>query len=360
MVMNASFWKKKKVFVTGHTGFKGSWFSLWLQRLGAEVVGFSLDPPTKPSLFQAARVERGMRSLLGDVKDLELLRSAVKKHKPDIVFHLAAQSLVRRSYEQPVETYASNVMGTVNVLEAIRAVGSVRVFVNVTSDKCYENREWMWGYRENEPLGGRDPYSSSKACSELVTSAYRASFFKSRGSKHSNTAIATARAGNVIGGGDWAPDRLISDMVSAAAEKKVVKIRNPHAIRPWQHVLEPLRGYLTLGEHLWERGDEFAEAWNFGPLESDAKPVSWIVERLAELWKNGVRWQVDSTPQPHEAHYLRLDCSKAHARLKFSSKLCLDTALQWTVQWYQDYYRKQDAREITEEQIQRYQDLSPK
>jgi CDP-glucose 4,6-dehydratase len=360
MGMKAAFWKKKTVLLTGHTGFKGSWLSLWLQVMGAQVVGYSLEPPTNPSLFEAARVREGMTSVIGDVRDLEALRSAIKRCKPEIVFHLAAQSLVRRSYAEPAETYATNVMGTVNVLQAIRSVGGVRVFVNVTSDKCYENREWMWGYRENEPLGGHDPYSSSKACSELVTSAFRDSFFRSRGSKNRNTAIATARAGNVIGGGDWAPDRLVSDIVRAAAQKKVARIRNPHAVRPWQHVLEPLRGYLALAERLWDSGEEFAEAWNFGPMEAEAKPVSWIVARLAELWGGRLKWQVDSSPQPHEAHYLRLDCSKSRERLDFSPKLSLDSALQWTVQWYQDYYRKQDARRITEEQIERYRDLSSK
>ena len=298
--MIPAFWQNKTVFITGHTGFKGSWLSLWLQKLGAQVIGYALLPPTQPSLFELASVATGMVSIEGDIRDLETLKSAIKQHTPDIVIHLAAQSLVRYSYQHPVETYATNVMGTVNLLEAIRETAGVKVLLNITSDKCYENQEWVWGYRENEPMGGSDPYSNSKGCAELITAAYRQSFFKPANYAEHGVAIATARAGNVIGGGDWANDRLIPDILKAWLANEKVLIRHPHAIRPWQHVLEPLNGYLTLAEHLYQQGIRFNGGWNFGPFDSEAKPVSWIVEQLMLLWGDNVNWQLDKSPHPQK------------------------------------------------------------
>ncbi len=280
--VSPAFWKGKRVLVTGHTGFKGSWLSLWLQSMDAQVVGYALAPPTNPSLFEVAEVAKGMTSIIGDIRDLEHLRRVFAEHKPEIVIHMAAQPLVRYSYIEPVETYSTNVMGTVNLLEAVRSTGSVKAVVNVTSDKCYENREWVWGYRENEAMGGYDPYSNSKGCAELVTSAYRNSYFHPEKYGTHGVAIASGRAGNVIGGGDWAGDRLIPDIVRAIMQGKPVNIRSPHAIRPWQHVLEPLSGYLVLAQKLYEEGAAYAEGWNFGPNDEDAKPVQWIVEKLTQ------------------------------------------------------------------------------
>lgn len=307
--MNPAFWPGRRVLVTGHTGFKGGWLSLWLQQLGAAVTGYALAPPSRPSLFETARVGESMDSTVGDVRDFDTLQATVAKYRPEIVFHLAAQPLVVPSYQQPVETYATNIMGTVHLLEAVRQVGGVRVVVNVTSDKCYANREWLWGYRENEPMGGEDPYSSSKGCAELVTAAYRASFFPPADYARHGLALASARAGNVIGGGDWAAHRLIPDMIRAFQASRPTSIRCPEAVRPWQHVLEPLSGYLTLAEHLWIEGPALAEGWNFGPREHDARPVRWLVDRLAELWSDDASWEPDGEPHPHEAHYLKLDCA---------------------------------------------------
>lgn len=352
--MNASFWQNKKVFVTGHTGFKGSWLSLWLQKMGAIAVGYALEPPSDPSLFEVARVADGMTSIIGDLRDFEHLQAAIQEHQPDIVFHMAAQPLVRYSYQHPIETYATNVMGTVHLLEAVRHTPSVKVVVNITSDKCYENREWVWGYRENEAMGGHDPYSSSKGCAELVASAYRRSFFSTETYDQHGVALASVRAGNVIGGGDWAADRLVPDILRAIANSKPVTIRNPNAIRPWQHVLEPVCGYMTLAEKLWESGPTYAEGWNFGPSDEDAKPVSWIVDRLTERWGDGASWQLDAGENPHEAHYLKLDCSKAKTLLKWSPKLHLGDALDWIVEWYRAYLDQKDMRQMTEAQIERY------
>lgn len=353
-----SFWAGKRVLVTGHTGFKGGWLALWLQALGADVVGLSLAPPTTPSLFRQARVAEGMTSLHGDIRDLDVVRDAMATHEPEIVFHLAAQSLVRASYRAPVETYATNVMGTVHVLEAMRQVGSARVGVVVTSDKCYENRESMlWGYREHDPMGGHDPYSNSKGCAELVAAAYRDSFFG--GPQGLPLALATARAGNVLGGGDWAEDRLVPDIVRAFAVGRPVHIRRPDAVRPWQHVLEPLGGYLRLAERLWAEGDERAGAWNFGPDEEDARPVGHVVEQMIERWGNGATAVLDDGPHPHEATYLRLDCSKARALLDWRPRLSLDQALAWTVEWYREVDRGAEARALTTDQIHRYQALHP-
>ncbi len=349
--MSPQFWRGKRVLVTGHTGFKGSWLSLWLQSAGAKVAGFALPAPTNPSLFELAGVAEGMDSIEGDVRELASLRAAVDRVRPEVVFHLAAQSVVRLSYEEPVETYATNVLGTVHLLEAVRRRGDVRAVVVVTSDKCYENREWEWGYREIEAMGGHDPYSSSKGCAELVTSAYRASFFAASAGQ---TAIASARAGNVIGGGDWTRDRLIPDIMRAIADGRPVVIRNPGAIRPWQHVLEPLGGYLLLAERLFERGHEFADAWNFGPGDEDCRPVSWVVARLAEEWGDDVRWEMDKGPQPHEARYLKLDSSGARARLGWRPRWSLAEALRAIVRWHKAHRAGADMRAMVLEQIGQY------
>ncbi|MBM0740295.1 CDP-glucose 4,6-dehydratase [Phormidium sp. CLA17] len=352
------FWYNKKVLITGHTGFKGSWLSLWLKRLGATVIGYSLPAPTQHSLFEVAKIEPQLTSVIGDIRDLAKLQAVMTEHQPDIVFHMAAQPLVRYSYQNPVETYATNVMGTVNLLEAVRHTESVRVVVVITTDKCYENREWVWGYREDEPMGGHDPYSSSKGCAELVTEAYRSSFFMPHPETLSQpAAIASVRAGNVIGGGDWASDRLIPDIMRAIQAQQPVQIRNPHAIRPWQHVLEPLSGYMLLAERLWQAGATYAEGWNFGPNDEDVKPVSWIVEYLTQRWGEGATWQLDAGDHPHEATYLKLDCSKAKARLGWYPRLSLGTTLEWIVEFYQAYRHQEDMKTIVETQILRYQAL---
>ena len=355
MVMNRTFWQGKKVLVTGHTGFKGSWLSLWLQQLGAEVVGYALAPPTEPSLFEVAHVAEGMHSIIADVRDLEKLKQVMAEMQPEIVFHLAAQPLVRLSYEDPVETYSTNIMGTVNVLEAIRCQGGIKAVVNITSDKCYENKEWLWGYRENEPMGGYDPYSNSKGCAELVTASYRNSFFNPEKYAEHGVALASARAGNVIGGGDWAQDRLITDLMAAFMAGESVQIRNPAAIRPWQHVLEPLSGYLMLAESLYHEGGDNAEGWNFGPNDTDARPVSWLVDELCRLWGLKKSWQQDVGEHPHEATYLKLDCSKARARLGWAPRWDLSATLQHIVDWYQAYLRHDDMRAVTLAQIKNYE-----
>ncbi|MDD5036242.1 MAG: CDP-glucose 4,6-dehydratase [Methylococcaceae bacterium] len=353
--MNAQFWQGKSVFVTGHTGFKGSWLLLWLQHLGAKVTGYALNPPTDPSLFEVANVADGMTSIIGDVRDATALIAAMGEASPEIVIHMAAQPLVRYSYDNPVETYATNVMGCVHLFEAVRQTPGIRAVVNVTSDKCYDNREWVWGYRENEPMGGYDPYSNSKGCAELVTAAYCNSFFNPARYDEHGIAVASARAGNVIGGGDWAPDRLIPDIMRAITQGEPVKIRNPRAIRPWQHVLEPLSGYLILAQKLWEDGPAYGEGWNFGPNDEDAKPVQWIVERLTQQWGEGASWTLDQGEHPHEAHYLKLDCSKAKSRLNWQPRWHLDDTLSAIVDWHLAYQRGVDMRLKTIEQIEAYQ-----
>jgi CDP-glucose 4,6-dehydratase len=355
--MNGAFWKNKKVLITGHTGFKGSWLSLWLQSLGAQIVGYALRPPTEPSLFEIANVADGMTSIIGDVRDLEHLQSTIAEHQPEIVFHLAAQPLVTYSYKNPVETYTTNVIGTVHMLESVRHSESVRVVVSITSDKCYQNQEWFWGYREDDRLGGHDPYSSSKGCAELVISAYRSSYFSPEINAHHRVALASTRAGNVIGGGDWAKNRLIPDIMRAILEGQPVSIRSPKAIRPWQHVLEPLNGYLCLAEQMWTRGPELSQAWNFGPRSEDAKTVSWIVDYLTQLWGENARWELDSAQHPHEDTYLKLDCSKASSLLGWAPKLRLSTALEWIVEWYQGYQQSEDMRALTKDQIARFENI---
>ncbi|MBW8073255.1 MAG: CDP-glucose 4,6-dehydratase [Ferrovum sp.] len=348
--MNSDFWSGKRVFLTGHTGFKGGWLSLWLQSMGAEVHGYSLSPPTETNFFGVAEVGKGMKSsAIADIRDADKLRTAMQAAQPEIVFHLAAQPLVRYSYVQPAETYAVNVMGTVHLLEAVRATPGVKVVVNVTTDKCYENREWIWGYRENEAMGGFDPYSSSKGCAELVTSAYRRSFLESAG-----IALASARAGNVIGGGDWAADRLIPDFLRAMDAGKTLEIRSPQSTRPWQHVLEPLSGYLSLGEKLYVEGASFAEGWNFGPADDDAQSVRWIVEQLTEMRKD-IKWKFNETPQPHEANYLKLDSSKAHVQLDWHPQWRLRTALQKTLDWHEAWRNAENMKVVTMRQIADYQ-----
>jgi CDP-glucose 4,6-dehydratase len=349
MGVNPFFWQGRRVFLTGHTGFKGGWLSLWLQQLGAEVVGYALPPSTEPNLYAIARVEEGLQSVMGDVRDFEAVRAAMAAAQPEIVIHMAAQALVRYSYDHPVETYAVNVLGTVHVLEAARQTDSVRALVNVTSDKCYENREWLWGYRENEAMGGFDPYSSSKGCAELVTSAYRRSFMEASG-----IGLASARAGNVIGGGDWATDRLIPDILRAIGQNEPAHIRAPLAIRPWQHVLEPLSGYLLLAERLHADGLRWADGWNFGPAEEDARPVGWIADELTRLWGGDALWERDAAIQPHEATHLRLDCSKARSQLNWHSRWSLADALSSIVDWHKAYLAGADMRERTLYQIQQY------
>lgn len=348
------FWKSKRVFLTGHTGFKGSWLALWLQHLGADVTGYALDPPTEPSLFHKADVAACMRSAIGDVRDAATLNSIMQSAQPEIVFHLAAQPLVRHSYTDPVGTYEINVLGTIHLLEAVRKAPSVRAVVVITTDKCYENKEWIWPYRETDPLGGYDPYSSSKACAEIVTSSWRNSFFNPEKYAEHKVAVASARAGNVIGGGDWASDRLIADIVRAFSNGKTLEIRNPAATRPWQHVLEPLRGYLTLAEKLYADGPRYASAWNFGPRYTDAQPVEWIVRYLSAKWGSAAQWKIDAHEHVHEAQMLKLDWSKAHAALGWEPVFSLPEALDYTFDWYHRESAGSRARELCLEQIVSY------
>lgn len=355
--MTSEFWKNKKVALTGHTGFKGSWLSLWLKNLEATLSGYSLPPVSYPSLFELANVADGMRSEIGDIRDLGHVKKFLQEHSPEILIHMAAQALVVKSHESPHETYTTNILGTLNMLEAVRQTDSVRVLVIITSDKCYQNKEWVWGYREEDSLGGNDPYSSSKACAELITNAYRQSYFKKPYSPFKNVAVATARAGNVIGGGDWAMNRLIPDVMRSLANNNQVIIRNPKSIRPWQFVLEPLRGYLDLVEQLWNNGIEYAEEWNFGPNEFEGQSVSWIAERLDKLWGTTLGWKELPQIYPHEASYLRLDCSKANQKLNWVPKLNISTTLEWVVDWYKSYGNNANIEELTMNQIKKYQNL---
>ena len=347
--ISSLFWHSKRVLLSGHTGFKGSWLSLWLQSMGADVCGVSLAPPTEPSLFDQAKVSNGMRHEIVDIRNFEKVDCVFQSFRPEIVIHMAAQPLVRLSYQEPIQTYATNIMGTVHILEASRRAKSVRAIVNVTTDKCYENREWVWGYREGDPMGGHDPYSSSKGCSELISSAYRRSFLEAEG-----IGMATARAGNVIGGGDWAQDRLIPDIIRSLEQKDVLKIRNPNAIRPWQYVLEPLSGYLMLAEKLYLKASDVSGAWNFGPYDKDAKTVKWIVEKLSAKWGAITNLKLQSGEQPHEAHFLKLDISKAKQQLGWQPKWSLDTALDKINDWHRAWTDYEDMRAKCISQIHEY------
>ena len=354
-MIEKTFWRGRRVLVTGHTGFKGGWLSLWLESLGAEVTGYALAPTSSPNLYEAANVTRGLKeSVIADIRDLDRLGDVIRRAPPEIVIHMAAQPLVRASYADPIETYSVNVLGTATLLEAIRRAGGVRAVVSVTSDKCYENREWAWGYRESDPMGGFDPYSSSKGCAELVTSAMRNSFFHPESWPEHKVAVASARAGNVIGGGDWAEDRLVPDLVRAFTAGLAAAVRRPDAIRPWQHVLEPLSGYLVLAERLVEDGPDFADAWNFGPEESDAREVGWLADRVSKLWGEGARCDRDRRVHPHEATFLKLDCSKARARLVWRPRWDLERALEETVGWYRAFYAGSDVRALSMGQIAAY------
>jgi CDP-glucose 4,6-dehydratase len=346
--MNTDFWREKRVLLTGHTGFKGGWLALLLARLGATLTGFALPPSTRPSLFALARPDREMRSITADLRDAGAIDRAVRETRPEIVLHLAAQSLVRPSYADPAETYAVNVMGLVNLLEAARRSDSIKAILIITSDKCYENREWPWGYRENDALGGHDPYSSSKACAELVAAAWRASFFNTPESP----LIATARAGNVIGGGDWADERLVPDILRAIDAGEPIRLRYPEAIRPWQHVLDPLHGYLLLAEKLCQEGGVHAGAWNFGPTDEETRPVAWLAKRLAQYWlPREIPLETDARPHPHEAHCLKLDSAKARARLGWRPRWHLETALERTAHWHRAWLEGKDMRDFTLRQI---------
>ena len=349
------FWAGKKVFLTGHTGFKGGWMSAWLSTMGARLTGYSLQPNTNPSFFKAAKIDRLYeKSHIENICNFDQLCSLMKAATPDIVIHMAAQPLVRYSYDNPIETYATNVMGTANLLEAVRSCPSVKAIVIVTTDKCYENKEWVWGYRENEPLGGFDPYSSSKACAELVSAAYRQSFFPEHGYAKHGVAIATARAGNVIGGGDWSKDRLIPDAIASFQKGQALKIRNPNSTRPWQHVLEPLSGYLILAQALHDQGVLFNGSWNFGPLDADARPVKEVIELLIEKWGTNASWIQDGVSTLHEANFLKLDCSKSLISLGWIPRWSLETAIQATVDWQRAFMSDGDVLQYSIKQIENY------
>ena len=362
MPLTPSLWHGKKVFLTGHTGFKGGWLALWLSSLGAEVRGFALDPATEPNLLSEARIPSAIEDLRGDIRDPRALEAAMLPFAPEVVFHLAAQPLVRFSYQDPIGTYETNVIGTARVLDTVRRCPSVRAVVSVTTDKCYENKEWLWGYRETDPLGGYDPYSSSKACAEIVSASFRSSYFHpsrlNQPGGHT-TAIATARAGNVIGGGDWSIDRLLPDLIRGFSSGDPVLIRSPYAIRPWQHVLEPVFGYLLLAEKLLSpEAARFATAFNFGPWDDDARPVQWIVEQMTRFWGGSASWQLDSSPTPHEAGFLKLDASRARAELGWQPRLRLETALEWLVIWYKAALAGDDLHALTLRQIASYTALT--
>jgi len=351
-------WHGKRVFLTGHTGFKGGWLALWLASKGARVRGYALDPCTDPNLFTVARIDRVIDDIRGDIRDPGSLESAMQSFAPEVVFHMAAQPLVRLSYDDPIGTYETNVIGTARVLDSIRRTPSVRAVVSITTDKCYENKEWIWGYRETDPLGGYDPYSSSKACAEIVSAAYRQSYFSTAKLTEHKVALATARAGNVIGGGDWSLDRLIPDLVRGFLAGEPVPIRRPHAIRPWQHVLEPLAGYISLAEHLLSpNAAHYATAYNFGPADDDAQPVAWIVDKMTSFWGDGASWFLDEQEHVHEAGYLKLDASRARADLGWTPHLHLETALEWLVKWYRAWQAGADMHAYTLAQIAAYESL---
>lgn len=356
-MIDKEFWFGKKVFITGHTGFKGSWLCLWLHSLGAEVTGYSLCPPTEVNLFEIANVNNCVKTIIGDVRDKILFQQSLRKADPDIIFHMAAQPLVRESYQNPVFTYETNVMGTIHLFEAIRSIERKKkiAVINITTDKCYENREWPWGYREHDPMGGFDPYSNSKACSELITASYRQSFFNQDTFSEHGVSLASARAGNVIGGGDWATDRLIPDSIRSLLKGEKIKVRNPHSIRPWQHVLEPLGGYMVLAQKLYGQGISYAEGWNFGPNTEGAKTVEWIVKRLCEKWGPDAEYEIYPSDGNHEAHFLKLDCSKAEFKLGWESKWDINIALDKVIEWTLSYAKNKDMQKICLQQIHEYE-----
>ena len=356
--VDPSFWHGKQVLITGHTGFKGSWLSLWLTQMGAKVTGYALSPHTTPNLFDILQLRDQLtQSYVADIRDLSMLQNALNAAKPEVVIHMAAQPLVRHSYVEPVETFATNVMGTVHLLESVRHCDSVRATVIVTTDKCYDNREWVWGYRENDPMGGQDPYSSSKGCAELVTAVYRSSYFSKSTDRQGLSMVASARAGNVIGGGDWSADRLIPDAIRSFSAKQVLSIRNPHATRPWQHVLEPLSGYIVLAQRLYNDGAPFAQAWNFGPHPEDTCSVQEVVEQLIAVWGQGARWVCDEEVHLHEARALKLDISKAHYLLAWKPHWNISTAIEKTVEWYRAHADHTDMLAFTLKQIDQYEQL---
>ena len=344
-----NFWKNKKVFITGHTGFKGSWLALWLQRMGAEVYGYALKPQTEQNLFTLARIESVLDSEFGDIRDFENFHNAVSSFGPEIIFHLAAQPLVRASYSDPLLTYSTNVLGTVNLLEIVRQSNSVRAVVNVTTDKCYENKNSLWGYRECDPLGGHDPYSASKGCAELITMSYNRSFFE-----HAHIGLASARAGNVIGGGDWSPNRLVPDILRDLTDGKPAKIRNPLAVRPWQHVLEPLAGYLQLATQLYQKPQKYCGGWNFGPLDHHYRNAGWVANAVCTQWGEGANWVAEKSVGPHEAKCLKLDISKASTLLKWLPKWGVETAIAKTVDWQKFYLDGKDVNSLMYSQIEEY------
>jgi len=348
-------WQGRRVFLTGHTGFKGSWLAFWLARLGAQIRGYALDPCTEPNLFSQASVSSVVEDVRGDVRDCAKLETSMTEFKPEIVFHLAAQPIVRRSYADPVGTYSTNVMGTVHLMEAIRKTPSVRAAVCVTTDKCYQNQEWIWPYRETDPLGGFDPYASSKACVEIVSAAYRSSFFPVDRLHEHHMGLATARAGNVIGGGDWSEDRLIPDLIRGFRSNQTVLIRRPNAIRPWQHVLDPLHGYMMLAQELLAQPARFASAYNFGPSDDDVWPVERIATKLVRMWGDGASWIRDSVPSVHEDQVLRLDASKARVELGWKPRLGIEAALEWTTEWYRVWNKGDNMAKFTEKQIAEYE-----
>lgn len=348
-MVDKQFWKNKRVYLTGHTGFKGGWLSLWLNSMGAEVKGYALEPVTIPNLFEEAKIAEKIESEIGDIRNLDQLRASMLEFNPDILIHMAAQPLVRLSYKEPIETYETNVMGTVKVLEAARGCSNLKSIISVTTDKCYENKEWAWGYREDEAMGGYDPYSSSKGCAELVTSAYRRSFMQEKG-----IGLASARAGNVIGGGDWSDDRLIPDVLNAFVNNQAVIIRNPKSTRPWQHVLEPLSGYLVLAQNLYEAPQDYAEGWNFGPKDQDVKPVDWILDKMVDKWGDDASWQLAGQPQPHEAEFLKLEISKAKSRLDWQPIWSLEQTLERIIRWHQLWLDKENMQGICLNEINEY------
>lgn len=355
-MIDINFWKGRKVFLTGHTGFKGSWLSLWLHKLGAEVTGYALAPVSEPSLFKLAQIDSKINSIIGDIRDAEHLNQELQKSQAEIVFHMAAQPLVRYSYAHPVETYSTNIMGLVHLFEAIRQTPTIKAVVNVTSDKCYENKEWDWGYRENEPMGGYDPYSSSKGCAELITSAYRSSFFNPENYATHGVALASARAGNVIGGGDWSEDRLIPDIIKAFSEQQTVTIRSPQAVRPWQHVLEPLSGYLMLAERLTIEGAAFAQGWNFGSAPTDAHPVSHIIQCIAEKWGSEASYElIGNLNNVHEAGLLKLDSTKAFKHLSWQPRWNIEQTLDAICYWHKAHINNASMYDITLQQIEQFE-----